>query len=75
MGFMLDLESELFAEGLSELRKYVLRTLPSPSLSVVGCGVYFGSGPLLSLVDLRVEGLRLAKEKTALQPLIWCFEG
>ena len=28
--------------------------------TVVGRGVYVGSGPRLSLVDLRVEGLRLA---------------
>ena len=29
--------------------------------TVVGCSVYVGSGPRPSLVDLRVEGLGLAK--------------
>ena len=30
--------------------------------TAVGCSVYIGSGPPLSLVDLRVEGLRLANK-------------
>ena len=32
--------------------------------TVVGCSVYVGSGPPLSLVDLRVDGLRLVKQQT-----------